>query len=318
MDYNEFCNTVRNELGSFLLGVEFDEITIKETVKNNGTVETGLMISRKDSNIAPNINLKEFYGEYTNRMQEEAYHDEEVLHDILGKIADTYRQNVENMTPEDVDILYHPESVYENAYVQLVNYEANKTMLKNVPYRKYMDLAVIIRIAIRDDEKGFASAVATHSHMAQIGVNEKKLYEAALENTTKLFPPRMMKLEEMIQMLEPDMDEIPETGAYVLTNAAGRNGAAALLYAQEELETLSSQSGHGYYILPSSIHEVLLFPDDAGMPLEELQYMVREVNRTSVAENEILSDTVYHYDRESRKIEMEFPQKEVQEKEPER
>lgn len=58
----------------------------------------------------------------------------------------------------------------------------------------------------------------------------------------------------------------------------------------------------GFYILPSSIHETLIIPKDGAMTPKELGEMVREVNRTEVLREEVLSDRVYEYDREKGKI----------------
>lgn len=55
-------------------------------------------------------------------------------------------------------------------------------------------------------------------------------------------------------------------------------------------------------ILPSSIHEVLLVVYEEELCMEELKEMVRHVNQTEVAKEEILSDNVYIYSRKTDKI----------------
>ena len=58
--------------------------------------------------------------------------------------------------------------------------------------------------------------------------------------------------------------------------------------------------GTNFYVLPSSIHELLILPDNGSMQLSELEAMVREVNATQVAPEDRLSDKVQYYDREAK------------------
>ena len=58
----------------------------------------------------------------------------------------------------------------------------------------------------------------------------------------------------------------------------------------------------GVYILPSSVHEVLIIPKENAPSPKELGEMVREVNRAEVAREEVLSDRIYEYDKEHGKI----------------
>ena len=53
--------------------------------------------------------------------------------------------------------------------------------------------------------------------------------------------------------------------------------------------------GADYYVLPSSVHEVMIVPDDGGFDSGELEEMVREINATQVAPEEVLSDHIYYY-----------------------
>jgi len=50
------------------------------------------------------------------------------------------------------------------------------------------------------------------------------------------------------------------------------------------------------------VHEVILVPDAAGIDAKELCEMVKQANRTVVEEKDILSDNVYHYSRDERRL----------------
>jgi hypothetical protein len=96
---------------------------------------------------------------------------------------------------------------------------------------------------------------------------------------------------------------------YVLTNTSGSLGAAALFYPDVK-DKAAELIGSDYYILPSSTHEVILVPDSAGINPKELCEMVKQANRTVVDEKDILSDNVYHYDKDSRDLSRVNPDRE--------
>ena len=90
-------------------------------------------------------------------------------------------------------------------------------------------------------------------------------------------------------------------GMYVLTTESSTLGACAMYYPDVK-EKAGELIGSDYYILPSSVHEVILIPDTAGIDAKELCDMVRQANRTVVEEKDILSDNVYHYSRDERRL----------------
>jgi len=87
----------------------------------------------------------------------------------------------------------------------------------------------------------------------------------------------------------------------VLTNEQKLNGAAAILD-DKMMDQIREKVGDEFFILPSSTHEVLIVPAEAGIGLEELESMVQEVNATQVAPQDRLSDHVYQYDAETREV----------------
>ena len=105
--------------------------------------------------------------------------------------------------------------------------------------------------------------------------------------------------EEAIKMVN---DMVPtDDKLFVLTNNQKLNGAAALLD-EKMMEQIAERVGNDFYILPSSVHEVLIVPKEAGMDFKDLEAMVQEVNATQVAPQDKLSDHVYQYDIETREV----------------
>ena len=155
-------------------------------------------------------------------------------------------------------------------------------MLKYTPHERFLDLAVTYRWAAYRNHDGMASALVRNKELLMWGISKDQMMKDARENTEKIFPPVMRKIQSVlpIHIIE---EEIP---LFVMSNGDYMNGASVILY-----------------ILPSSIHEVIILLDNeyAKAP-EELARMVRETNRIVVDREEILSDHVYYYDREKDEI----------------
>ena len=98
-------------------------------------------------------------------------------------------------------------------------------------------------------------------------------------------------------MIPPTPDEM----MYVLSNEDKLNGAAVLLN-DKVMDDITEKLGQDYFILPSSVHEVLIVPKNDQMDLKTLESMVQDVNATQVAPEERLSDHVYAYDAKEHEL----------------
>lgn len=146
----------------------------------------------------------------------------------------------------------------------------------------------------------------TNSIMKIYGIDQEQLHKDAIENSPKILPAKVMSVGSMLlNSLEKDGEDVDvnirsalegESSSMltIVTNEVGIEGAATLFY-PELMEKLSDQFGD-YFILPSSIHETLILPDDGFMSVTMLKNMVTEINETQVMENERLTNEVYHYD----------------------
>lgn len=99
-------------------------------------------------------------------------------------------------------------------------------------------------------------------------------------------------------LLEEVLGNGPESPLYVMTNRTGINGASVILY-DGVLRDFAETLGSDLVILPSSIHETLAIPYEEHLNAAELENMVRSINRTEVPPEDILSNSVYRYDRET-------------------
>lgn len=83
---------------------------------------------------------------------------------------------------------------------------------------------------------------------------------------------------------------------YVLSNSTKVHGASALLD-KEIMDKVIDRIGDGFYVLPSSVHEVICLKMCEEATPENLSAMVKDVNGSQVARDDWLSDHVYMYTR---------------------
>ena len=173
-------------------------------------------------------------------------------------------------------------------------------------YKEFLDLAAIVTFCAEIDEQGVKAIRVTHDLAERWNVSEEEILQAAEENTEALFPVRMEPiLDTLCRVADISRDDLPEVvlaeedspQIMVLTNYLGVNGATVLLY-DSLLQQVYEKLGGKFFILPSSIHEVIVMPLASAPPITDSQKMVEQINRSAVKEEEILSDSVYLYDGE--------------------
>ena len=173
-------------------------------------------------------------------------------------------------------------------------------------------MAVVYRFVIDSSDEGRATILATNQLIETMGVTPEQLHADALENAPELKPAVIKGMSEvMVEMMGEEQAEmmgiVPMEPAdeqmFVATVPDKIHGAGVMAY-QDFMDQAAERVGGDFFILPSSIHEILLVPDNGQMGLEDLQSMVREVNATQVSPEEKLTDNVYHYDSKEKVFEL--------------
>lgn len=188
----------------------------------------------------------------------------------------------------------------KSLFVKLVNTERNESLVEQSISKEFLDLSAVVRIVLKMDKEGMASMALSKGVAEILGMTEEEIYAAALANTLRLFPPKLMNLGRYVEMsiggkLPFGEDEVT---TYILTNQKEVDGAIYFM-SPEVVGAIAEALEDDLYILPCSVNEVLLVrASELEDGVDELKEMVRDVNETVVAEKEILSYSVYHYDKE--------------------
>lgn len=188
----------------------------------------------------------------------------------------------------------------KSLFVKLVNTERNESLVEQSISKEFLDLSAVVRVVLKMDKEGMSSMVLSKRAAEILGMTEEEIYAAALANTLRLFPPKLMNLGRYVEMsigAELPLGE-DEVTTYILTNQKEVDGAIYFM-SPEVVGAIAEALEDDLYILPSSVNEVLLVrASELEDGVDELKEMVRDANETVVAEKDILSYNVYHYDKE--------------------
>ena len=280
-------------------------VSIKNITKNNGIELHSVIIARKGLNLSPNIYLDDLHA---------AYEEGETFRWVMDRVLQIYE---ESSTRDNIDMSFFLdyEKMKEQVVYKVISHEKNKELLKRVPSVPFLDLAIVFYCHVPEKELGNATIQIYNNHLMMWGITKEQLYEDAKRNTERIMPPRLLSIEEMMKEIvsegqETEQDLFAEEGEengrmYVLGNERKLFGAAVMLY-RGVLEKIMEKTGKNLFILPSSVHEVILVPDDERQEAEELWKMVCDINATQVEPEEVLTDSVYYFSRKCGRIEQLF------------
>lgn len=277
-----------------------DECTIdtKPVIKNNGITLHGLVINNGKCNISPTIYLDYYYKEFENGADI----------DKLAKQVVAQYKKFELDEDFDISVFTDYEKCKDNISFKLINYEKNKELLEDIPHIKYLDLAIVFYYLLEGGLNETSSILIRNSHMEHWGVDKVDLMVQAQNNTPRLLQSEIRSLTDVVKEILADNpmaitpeDEPMDQTMYVLTNKLKLYGACCILY-KNLLEEFAEQHDCDFYIIPSSVHEVLLVPCSKELDSEYLTSLVQEVNSSELSTEDILSDHVYLYSRKNKEV----------------
>ena len=282
MSFEEFKGVVMDQIRKYL-PEDFRDISLQIVTKTNDVKLNGLMIRQVNSNVCPMIYLESFYKDYTKG---------EDVEEVIKKIV---KARMTHDKPDGVDVneISNYDYCKDKIRPRLINAEWNQELLKTRPHFDVADLAAIFIVNLGSNGEGTMSVQVTDGLMQIWGVSKEDILRIAKENIAKegSFATMSSVLGELVGV---DMHDEFEDRMYVLSNKSKINGSSIIL-SDEVMNKVIEKIGSDFYILPSSIHELLIVPDRAEIMLSELENMVRYVNATQVEEHDRLSDHVYRY-----------------------
>lgn len=309
MDYTQFKERVEEALQEYFLGR--GEVYYDIVKKTNDTDKEAFIVQLSGATVQVAIYPIDMYEEY------------KYTGDFEKCVKEAIRAYEE---VPFIDERYIPktwEAAKSRLHMRVINRNWNKEGLKQMPYRKYLDLAIVFYVFIKEEGDLMATLPVSRECMKSWGVGVKALWEAAKKNLEReVFQIETMEavIENMLTEMKDsedagmfrkdmegmEMEEMEENGKmYVVTNLCRKYAARAILR-KDLLRGLAKEQGGSFYILPCSVHEILVLKEDGMVTEEDLKNMVYEINHCSgtVDPEECLSDSVYYYNKDKDRVEV--------------
>ncbi len=285
MNYQQFVvelkEKVKNILGDSL------KVEIVTTLKNNGAERIGLSITDSAVNISPTIYLEEFY-QYYNCMTS--------LDHIAHEVVSLYHE-VQFDHDIDIDHIRDFSLAKHSIGYKLINSFRNEKLLSNIPHKNYLEFSIVFVLFIESEPHSQGTILINDDMLRMWETNIDEIYEIAHRNMPILFPFSFVPMHDMVCELldDTDSDFLENSPLCILTNEHRMLGASTLLY-EDALPYVAEKLKESFFVLPSSIHELIIVPESISPKWEDLDRMIEEVNETQILPEERLGDCAWYYD----------------------
>ena len=251
-----------------------------QILKNNGVKLDGFSYQTEGRREQPTVYVNDYYHKDLTI---------EELEQISELVVGIQRESI--LSPENnFSQVLDYSRMKEQIFYKLISRKKNEELLERIPWLPWLDLALVFYLRIPEHIIGSATALIHTSHMEYWGITLGELYRTASENMKRL--PIMLKPVE--DFLDGYGMEVFSSGMYVLSTEKREYGAAVII--SPEIQGVCYETfGEDYYVLPSSIHELILHPKSLAAGRGELERLVQEVNASCVSEEDYLSSRVYCY-----------------------
>lgn len=294
MDFEHFAEFIK-EKTQLCLGedVFVERATV---IKNNGVKGEALQILQNTVPVSPVIYLESFYKDYDMGRD---------VSSCVKEICNIFMNNrwEEEKAEKFVDSVTSWKDSCDNVFPVLLPYRGNEEILQNIIYRKYLDLALCYYWCTENENGSIMSIRVSTALLKEWDISEEELHKRAFCNMKKdgYHFMNMVEILKYVQIPCCELDVTENIDFWILTNQKKLYGATGILNT-ELLETFSRQIKKNLFLLPSSIHEMIVIPDDECTNAEEYKKMIEEVNETMLPREYKLSDHAYYYDRDKKEV----------------
>ena len=296
MDFEDFKKNLKEDLKYELAdkGIENVKIRVQESEKLNQKYEA-LEITQADSIIGVSLNLNDAFSKYEGGTS---------YGGILDHMSDSIVEGFGAGPGFDVNSITDYDQMKEKLSMEVVSAERNAELLAHVPHEEMEDMAVVYRLVVDKNPERNGTVLVTDALMEQFGVTHEQLKNDAMQNAPEIRPSEIKGMSEVLHEMMPDAVEVEENEEMFVATVPDKIHGAGVIAYPNFMEDAAKKLGGDFFVLPSSIHEVLLVKDNGEMSAKELGDLVKNVNSSEVAPEERLTDNVYHYDSKEHIFEM--------------
>lgn len=297
MYYTTFVKKMREQVQE-QLGEKY-QVEIVTNSKLNGAEKTGLTIRRmqEPQQVVPVLYLEECYEQY---LKDQNFTE---CVEVICTVYENQKGNEETIMTalKNMENVRSWEQIKDRIFPMIVSERENENLKEQYVYKNYLDFLVLYIVRISEMEIG--NIKITNKMLEMWGISAEELDNQAMDNMKtdgyQVKGMRHMLQETCLEMMGDIVEEEDEV-MYVLTNKEKYFGAAGIFFCAELIQKVIGRNN--FYILPSSVHELILVKDDGGCDMQELNAMVRCVNEEQVDIDERLSDHAYYYDWKQNRV----------------
>ena len=276
---NDFVRTVQQNIRSYLPKDYSNHEIIIQTVSTGSKEYTGLILKKPDVICAAgSIADLSAYEE----MQKELHLP---MAEVLQRIAADATRPITDPILSVMDRISDWDHFKTRLYLRVYSETLRGDLLEKTFFRKISgtDLFLVCYATILEKDDNLMSTLVTKDLAEKLGVTEQELFEAAIASPSPF--AKIRYISEFPPMI-------------VVTNEKNQNGAALAFY-PGKLEEISKHVGGSYYLIPSSVHDMIAIHSDQrdGAMEESIQGTLRLCNsdRDVVALEDVLSNNFYYY-----------------------
>ena len=303
MNYEEFEENLANDVKEQMESRSGSGVAVEtRTVEKMNETYDALTVKPEDSIIGVNLNVTNLYKEYEDGKDYDS---------IVNGAAEVAENALSNKPDFNLDVIKDYDQMKDKLAIEVVSAERNKDLLETVPHKNIEDMAVVYRFVLGDSQAGVGTILVNNQMLDNYGITAQQLHEDAIKNAPEIRPLVIEGMAEVLakQMGVEDLEMLglnipPEQEQMFVASVEGNVHGAGVLAYQNFMDQAADRVGGSFFILPSSIHEVLIIPDNGKFDTASLENMVKEVNATTVDPSDQLTDSVYHYDADAKVFEL--------------
>lgn len=303
MDYQKFKEQFVEDVKRALYekGVNDIEVSVNYVEKVNESYDA-MTIRPEGSNIGANLRLEYYHDALQAGVDYEKVVDK-AIQDIEG--------NIKEIPTFDLDMITDYAKVRNKLSIEVVSAERNSEILEDVPHRQMEDMAIVYKINLDLGIKDGGTVLVNNSLLERYEITQEQLHEDAINNAAVIKPVVIKGMSQVLtEMMDQDeaeffgVEEMGQDEAMFVATVPDKTKGAGVLAYDNFMDYATEKLGGDFFVLPSSVHEILLVKDDGNTTYDTLKEMVEQVNATEVRPEDKLTDSVYHYDSKNRIFEL--------------
>lgn len=240
-----------------------------------------------------------------------AYHEGAKLNAIVNYISNDVLHAKNYNIYDKTKTLIDYDTAKSRLFVRLLNCDRNSDILKNVVHKTLGDIALTV-CAIVDNRENLISTKILKSMVEKWRKTETDIFNEALENTYRATPPRIYKWEGVLCdesyagesfMNDEDVCDLDKSfSGNILSTTRKTNGAVAV-FLPGVAEKISELLDSDFYMVFTSIHEVMIHSTGSGVDLKDLKLVLQDTIREATPSSDYLTEKIYKYNRRTHKFE---------------